>query len=218
MTSISIPTVSIPTVSNTLEVNTYDGIPLTLDRYTYLYRNMERAKAANKSGKLSSQSWELLRSRFAEVHKIAISIYGADTLNRALTSKGDEKANTGNKTAKKESATVMTTNVPMIVSGDNDPEPRSIFQITPSDYAKSIVNDQLISNAISLSWTIEQLTGTTGRLRFPIGDGYGLICFIDNNDKIMEVTERYITIVNRNNNKLRFYNKNIKQTWQTWEV
>lgn len=219
ISTVSIP-VSIPTVSNTLELNALDGISLTPDRYAYLYKNMERAKIAHQSGKLSSSSWELLRSRFAEVHRLAISIYGTEKLSGALKSNGNASgnANANGKTIRGTKTTQSVSDIPMTLTGSHDSDPKPIFQITPSDYAKSILTDEIINRAMSLSWDLIQLTGVTGKLRFPIGDGYGLICFIDNGDKITEVTKKYITIVNRNGNELRFYNKNINNIKNIREV
>ena len=54
-----------------------------------------------------------------------------------------------------------------------------------------------------------------GRFRFPCGEDYGLVCFLDDNKRIGQVTRQYIEIVYPppQDNRLRFFNPDVEQPW-----
>ena len=58
---------------------------LTPKMFAWLYAHMSMAQVAFKRGKLADADWEMARSRFKVVHDEAITMYGRDTLNKAVS-------------------------------------------------------------------------------------------------------------------------------------
>ncbi len=79
-----------------------------------------------------------------------------------------------------------------------------------SDWAIAQV-DAVKDNAISLGWTESSLYQNQGTFAFPYGFDWGIVNFIDNGDRLGEVTSRTIELKTSTGSVLRFYNKNICQ-------
>jgi len=65
--------------------------------------------------------------------------------------------------------------------------------------------DAIRDQALSLGWSEAKLYQNRGRLRFPVGGGYGLVCFLEGDQRVGEVTARYIEILH-GDSRTRFYN------------
>lgn len=84
--------------------------------------------------------------------------------------------------------------------------------VPPSAVAKvNAIRDQ----ALSFGWSEARLYQNQGRYRFPCGQDYGLVCFVDENVRIGEVTRQYIEIIGLppSESLLHFYNIDVAQPW-----
>lgn len=58
--------------------------------------------------------------------------------------------------------------------------------------------DAIREQALTLEWTEQELYSTTGEFQFPMGNGWGLVCFVDDDElEIGEVTSEAIVIRKR---------------------
>ena len=75
--------------------------------------------------------------------------------------------------------------------------------------------DAIRDQALSLGWSESQLYQNRSRFRFPCGQDYGLVCFLEDDKRIGEVTRQSIEIIGPppQENRLRFYNPDIDQPW-----
>ena len=75
--------------------------------------------------------------------------------------------------------------------------------------------DAIRDQARSLGWSEAQLYQNRGRFRFPCGQDYGLVCFLEEDKRIGEVTRQSIEIIGPppHENRLYFYNADVNQPW-----
>ena len=75
--------------------------------------------------------------------------------------------------------------------------------------------DAIRDQALSLGWSEAQLYRNRGRFRFPYGRDYGLVCFLEEDKRIGEVTRQSIEIIGPppQENRLYFYNPDVDQPW-----
>ena len=75
--------------------------------------------------------------------------------------------------------------------------------------------DAVRDQALSLGWSEAQLYRNRGRFRFPCGQDYGLVCFLEEDSRIGEVTRQSIEIIGPppQENRLYFYNPDVDQPW-----
>lgn len=85
--------------------------------------------------------------------------------------------------------------------------------VLPSAAAKV---DAIRDQALVLGWNEARLYQNRGRLRFPFGGDYGLVCFVGEDKRISEVTKQHIEILVGSpprESRLRFYNPDVDQPW-----
>ena len=75
--------------------------------------------------------------------------------------------------------------------------------------------DAILDQTLSLGWREDRLYQNRGRFRFPCGEDYGLVCFLDEDERIGKVTRQFIQIVGPplQENCLHFYNPEVDQPW-----
>ena len=75
--------------------------------------------------------------------------------------------------------------------------------------------DTIRDQALALDWSEIALYQNRGRIRFPSGQDYGLVCFVDGDRSIGEVTGQSIEIIHGGprQSRLRFYNPDVDQPW-----
>ena len=75
--------------------------------------------------------------------------------------------------------------------------------------------DAIRDQALSLGWSEAQLYQNRGRFRFPCGQDYGLVCFLEEDKRIGKVTRQSIEIIGPPPQErcLRFYNADVDQPW-----
>ena len=75
--------------------------------------------------------------------------------------------------------------------------------------------DAIRDQALALGWRESQLYQNPGRFRFPCGRDDGLVCFLEDDQRIGEVTRQSIEILGPppQETRLRFYNPDVDQPW-----
>lgn len=190
--------------------------------YAWLRYKMDLAKKALESGGLDPTAFDELRIRFNLIHGWAVDRFGEDALHRAV-SKLDPKTYsppTVDDVRRDDSRTCPQNDHASdsaIQSADSYLHPKDgdwhfSKKVSSSTIAK--VN-AIRDHAISLGWNEARLYQNRGRFRFPGGEDYGLVCFINDNNRIGEVTAEYIEIIGPppRGNRLRFYNPASDQSW-----
>ena len=190
------------------------------DYYAWLKHKMTLVKKAADSGRLSSSAFKTLHTRFNVIHTWAMEHYDEDELLSAVRSLDP----------KTYSPPVLETfgqdNRPSPVQPAPEktapPVPQYLFpkegewqftqEVPPTAVAKV---DAIRDQASSLGWGEARLYQNRGCLCFPYGQDYGLVCFVDGNVRIGEVTRQSIEIVGTTSqhNRLRFYNPDVDQPW-----
>ena len=84
------------------------------------------------------------------------------------------------------------------------------YPVLPEAMAKV---DVIRNKALGLGWTESGLYQTQGRFRFPCGQDYGLVCYLEKDESIGEVTREYIEIISPSGVRHRFYNHDVEQPW-----
>jgi hypothetical protein len=167
--------------------------------YAWLRSRMMLAKAAASNGQVGLDAFNDLRHRFNAVHQWAIDRFGEHELVAAV-----RKLNAGEY-------------VPPVVEPDPPRHPvapaitdRNVVPVSPETAA---LVDAIRDRALALGWSRESLYQTRGSHRFPLGNDYGLVCYLKPDDRIGEVTARALEIILPNNIRQRFYNPNADQPW-----
>ena len=190
------------------------------DYYAWLRHKMDAAKKAMGSGRLSSQAFETLRCRFNGIHAWAMECFGEEPLLSAVralnprTYSPPELGTYGQDTRHLSERTVPDKPPPSVPQYlfPKDGDWRFTQRVPPSAVAKV---DAIRDQALSLGWSEARLYQNRGRFRFPCGQDYGLVCFVDEKERIGEVTRRNIEIIGPppRENRLRFHNPDVDQPW-----
>ena len=188
------------------------------DYYAWLRHKMDLAKKASDSGRISPQAFEELRTRFNIIHFWAIEHLGEDALRSSVQSL-DAK---GYAPPQIKSANGLPAKTPTPTTNPAPAATRYLFpqdgrwnftqRVKPSALAKV---DAVRDLALSLGWSEALLYQNRGRFSFPCGQNYGLVCFLDDQRTIGEVTRQSIEIIGPppQENRLRFYNPDVDQPW-----
>jgi hypothetical protein len=154
--------------------------------YAWLRSRMAMAKAAATDGRLDAAAFEELRTRFNAVHEWAMAAFGQARLLDAVRT-ADVRAYAPPVAEAWRPHRPLST-VPAAANDSGG------FEHRVSGHAVSQV-DAIRDRALALGWTHEELYQARGRLRFPFGQGYGLVCFIRDQDRIGEVAADAIEII-----------------------
>ena len=190
------------------------------DYYAWLKHKMALARKAADSGRISLSALDKLRARFDGIHTWAVDRFGEDTLRSAIQSLDP----------KSYSPPIPETSgqgihypfKPVAPEERLPPDSRFLYpkngewQFTQEVSSQAIAKvDAIRDAAISLGWSEARLYQNRGSLRFPYGQDYGLVCFVDGDVRIGEVTQQSIEIVGTTSqhNRLRFYNPDVDQPW-----
>jgi hypothetical protein len=184
---------------------------LSPEYFSWLRSRMVTAQAAHQSGKLSDSAWEILRERFNRLQEMAITAFGKATLQQALRDFNPKSY------------------LPPVVpktEPSQSAEPVRKDWLFPAGQAwkcRRTVTSQVVAKvdaigdaAMAKGWSEARLYQNQGRFRFPCGEDYGLVCFVDGSRRIGEITARYIEIIHEvagRENRLRFFNPDVDQPW-----
>jgi hypothetical protein len=165
--------------------------------YAWLRHKMASVKRTFDAGRLPQATWVTMRRRFNRLQEWAIDHYGKETLQAAIRDFDPD------------------TYAPPV---DRRPEPY-LFPKTgdwrfsvPVDVASARKVDAIRDEARAKGWSDERLYRNRGRFTFPLGQDYGLVCFVDPDDDLGKITETHIEIIlNRRGRRIvqRFANADV---------
>jgi hypothetical protein len=181
------------------------------DYYAWLRYKMVSAQSAHNAGKLSDQAWETLRERFNSLQEMAIEKFSKETLQQALR-QFNPKSYTPPLAPKAEP-----------VRSAQFPKKDWLYPAGQAWKCRQKVTSQAVAKvdairdeAIAKGWSHARLYQNQGRFSFPCGEDYGLVCFVNGQRQIGEITTRYIEIIHETagrKNRLRFANPDVDQPW-----
>jgi len=169
--------------------------------YAWLRHRMAVAQQFRRSGRLSVEQYQLWRTRFNGVHAWALARFGEGVLVAAVEAL-DPKAYQPPRVQDWEPMP-QSEQAPArahLFPADGDWP----FTEPVSPEAVAMV-DAIRDHALALGWSEAALYQNRGRLRFPVGGDYGLVCFLPAGSGIGEVVEHSIVIVMPSGSRLRFY-------------
>lgn len=187
--------------------------------YAWLRSRMDLAQTAHDKGRLSTSAFDELRSRFNSIHDQAVALFGESVLLEAIQQL-DPKGYQWPGHTLTESMEPTRAEIPEAedsesrCSSDSPDIPRKTragprrFEHAVSEDAVTQV-DAIRDDALALGWTESDLYQTRGTFRFPCGNDYGVVCFIDQDQRLGKVTERAIEIITRTGHSLHFYRKEV---------
>lgn len=184
---------------------------LSPDYFAWLRSKMISAQAAHKAGKLSDTAWDTLRERFNSLQEMSIEMFGKETLQKALRD-FNPKSYLPPTPAKAEPVLPTET-----VRKDWLYPASQAWMCRQKVTSEAVAKVDAIRNeAMAKGWSEARLYQNQGRFRFPCGEDYGLICFVEGSRRIGEITKRYIEIISETagrENRLRFFNPDVDQPW-----
>lgn len=161
--------------------------------YAWIYNRMGLAKRAHQSGKIKPAAWNTLRERFNAIHAWAIERLG-------------EATEPGPTNVALPEPETLQPHPPR-----DDPGAREFtHRVSPEAVAQVMA---IRERAMSLGWSDQRLLGNTGRFGFPHGDDYGLVCFVENDTRLGEISRQSIELIQPAGHALRFYNPDVEQPW-----
>ncbi|MBI4905136.1 MAG: hypothetical protein HY820_15990 [Acidobacteria bacterium] len=161
--------------------------------YAWLRSRMNLAKMAADAGRLGSDQFDELRSRFNAMHTWAMEHFGELALSEAVRTLDARDYR------------------PPVAEPDTPRRTPGAAEVA-FGHALALV-DAIRDRALALGWTHDSLYATGGSSRFTMGRERGLVCYLRPDDRIGEVTTHSIEIILVNNVRQRFYNPNIDQPW-----
>ena len=181
------------------------------DYYTWFRHKMISAQASHQAGKLSNPTWETLRERFNSLQEMAIEMFGKETLQQALRDFNPKSYTPPVPPRPESSHSAKQVRKDWLYTAGKAWKCRQ--KVTSEAVAKvDVIRDE----AMAKGWSEARLYQNQGRFRFPCGEDYGLVCFVDGPRRIGEITDRYIEIITETagrENRLRFFNPDVDQPW-----
>ena len=185
---------------------------LSPEYFAWLRSRMLTAQAAHKAGKLPEDAWNTLRRRFNALQELAIREFGKESLQEVLHSFSPKNYRPPALRPQQQEKPAEVPRKDWIYPGD----PAWKFKQTINPQAVAKV-DAIREEAMTKGWSEARLYQNQGRFRFPCGEDYGLVCFVDGDQEIGEVTESFIEIIHEQKSgrpsTLRFYNPDVPQPW-----
>jgi len=188
--------------------------------FAWLRHKMTLARKSADSGRLSSSAFEMLRTRFNDIRAWAVNHFGEDEILSAVQSLDPktypppvfEVFGRDGGTFPRKRVPIQPPPIDEHYLFPKEGDWRFTQEVSPSAVAKV---DAIRDKAVSLGWSEVSLYQNRGCLCFPYGQDYGLVCFVDGNVRIGEVTKQSIEIVGTTSkeNRLRFYNPDVDQPW-----
>lgn len=182
---------------------------LTPKYYAWLRLKMTSAKQALDQGRLPPAAFESLRERFNRVHAWAEGRFGTEALRVAIRRFDPAGYRPPGKTPP-----VRRPAAPPLPSYLYPPggEWRFHQEVSPVAIAKV---DTIRDTALALGWSLPRLYQNRGRFGFPLGDDYGLVCFVGDDERLGEVTRPFIEVrgIQPGTHQLKFYNPDAEHPW-----
>lgn len=184
---------------------------LAPEYFAWLRTRMVSAQVAHQAGRLSDPAWQTMRERFNSLQEMAIEKFGKENLQQALREFNPKS---------------YKPPLALKVEPEQSAQPPKKDWLYPGSQAwkcrqkvalQAVAKvDAIRDEAMANGWSEPRLYQNQGRFRFPCGEDYGLVCFVDGQRRIGEITTRYIEIIHDNAgqvNRLRFANPDVDQPW-----
>ena len=188
------------------------------DYYAWLRHKMALAKKATDSGRITAKAFDALRNRFNVIHAWAMDHLGEEALRAAILSldpKSYAPPRIDPVDGQPTDAPPPLKSSPPAVAPYRFPEDGEWTFTQPVRSSAVLKVDTIREQALSLGWSETQLYQNRGRFRFPCGQDYGLVCFLEDDKRIGDVTRQSIEIIGPppQENRLHFYNPDVDQPW-----
>jgi hypothetical protein len=178
---------------------------LSPDYFAWLRSQIIKAQDAHKAGRLSDGQWDNLKTKFRRIHSLGLEQFSEDNLKQAIQA-------------------FSPANYPPpldVPEPTNDwlyPVERGCWKYSHSVTSQALTMvDAIKQEAMSVGWSEANLYQNRGQYKFPLGQGYGLVCHLDGERTIGTVTENSIEIISHGKNgqqtTMRFYNPDADQPW-----
>lgn len=198
---------------------TYDDLcyrRLDPEYYAWLRSKIMLAKKACESGRLAKAAYDELRGKFMPIHEWAMKNFGEGQIQEAINQLD---------------AQAYVPPIPWKPGDLNKQEAEMLkaepkaehlfpasgsFKFTHHVFTEAVKKvDAIRDQALSLDWTESSLYQNRGRFKFPCGEDYGLVSFLEGDRLIGEVTRQSIEIIHPGprESRLRFYNPHVDQPW-----
>ena len=180
--------------------------------YAWLRSRVTRARQAREAGKLAAEGYERLHRQFMGLHEAAVQILGEPALRQGCAAFDPQAYRPpGWKPKPRELPRREPPALPAYLYPPHG-EYRFHEAVTPSAIAKV---DAIREAALAAGWSPPRLYQNRGRFRFPLGEDYGLVCFVGQDEQLGEVTAHYIEIrgIPPLGHLLKFYNPDADHPW-----
>ena len=190
------------------------------DYYAWLRSRMEKAKTAHEKGRLDNAAFQTLRARFNEVHDITLGLFGESNLLHAMehfdpksyaphghtrtnerTEPDDSATDSGSKVSRQPARKRQPDRSEHAYPEEPDPALPFFQPVRPSALEKV---QAIEKEALAAGWTPGELYRNRGRYRFPYGQDFGIVCFIDPDQRLGQVTPEKIELICRGGHSLYF--------------
>jgi len=177
----------------------------------WLRSRMVLAQKRYQAGRIPARQYEELRARFNAVHTWAVARFGEPVLLEAVRTLDPQayRPPTVQDAEEADSSDVAETPPPAHFCPANG-DWRFTEPVSPQAVAKV---DAIREQALAAGWSEARLYQNRGRLSFPCGQDYGLVCFLYGDDRVGEITPQSIEIINARGTRLRFYDLDVDQPW-----
>jgi len=173
---------------------------LSPDFFLWLEKRFATFQAKVGMAGKESEETKAFAERFATVHKLAHEAYTSEDFKAArnrLTNANMESPN-------------QSTGLLDRLSNFDYPEESELPRRRQVTFHALGEVDAIRDQALALGWTDPELYATRGRFTHPCGPGYGVVCFIDRDQRLGKVTDRNIELVCRGGHSLRFYRNEVR--------
>lgn len=174
--------------------------------WAWLWTRMEMARLAHKNGRMDDGHWKGLQKRFSHIHNHVVDHHPSEALEQAIAA------------IKQNGYNLPTTIIPEQAHDLAAPEWKYpsqgeyfAFEPVSSDAVRQVEN--IKDQALALGWTMAGLFQNRGHFTFPIGQDWGLVCFLKESREIRSVSHKFIEIVHHEKSNrtslLRFQNPDL---------
>lgn len=184
--------------------------------YAWLRRRVVLAKKALDGGKLAAAVFDSVRVAFNAVHAWAVKHLGEAALlaaakafdpSRYQPPRADDDDLCGCGARRPPFAPRTPAAFAFPATGD-----ASFVEPVAADAVAKV--NAVRDHALALDWTDDGLYRNRGRLRFPYGQDYGLVCFLGGDAEIGDISRDAVTIRRPRGSAMRFPNPDVPQPWR----
>lgn len=184
--------------------------------YAWLRSRVNRAREDRDAGKLPSSSYDRLHRQFMGLHEAALRLLGEPALRQGCAAFDPRSYRPPGWKPKPRELPQRQTPAPPAYLYPPGEEWKFHQVVLPSSIAKVNAIQEL---ALTLGWSLPRLYQNRGRYGFPLGEDYGLVCFVGEGECLGEVTARHVEIrgIPPHEHSLKYYNPDAEHPWNRKE-